>query len=220
MEKSEKEDKSEYLKKYVEDVLGFAQGEIGDLQKSAYKEGLPIIPKDVEKLLEFILSVHKPEKILEIGCCVGFSSSLMTTITGAEVTTIDRYDIMINAAKENFKRLGTENKITLLEGDAGEILKTLSGSYDFIFMDAAKGQYINFLPDCLRLLKVGGILFTDDIFQEGRIARERLQVPRRQRTIHTRLRMFIDEITKNECLKTTLLTIGDGVALCHKIKEN
>ena len=207
------------LFEYVNDILDFAEGDVGKLQKSAYEEGLPIIPKDVEKLLEFVISVHKPRKILEIGCCVGFSSSLMAILTGAEVTTIDRYDIMIKAAKENFKKLGTENSVTLIEGDAGEVLKTLNDKYDFIFMDAAKGQYINFLPDCMRLLKVGGILFADDIFQEGRIAKDRLDIPRRQRTIHTRLRAFIHEITHDSRLKTSLLTVGDGVALCHKTGE-
>lgn len=209
----------EMLNNYVNSCLDFAKGDVGKLQKSAYTEGLPIIPKDVEKLLEFILSIHKPKKILEIGCCVGFSSSLMSILADADVTTIDRYDIMIKEAKKNFKLLGTDKKITLLEGDASEILKTLNDTYDFIFMDAAKGQYINFLPDCYRLLRIGGILFADDIFQNGNIAKERLEVPRRQRTIHTRLRAFIKEITTNDGLQTSLLTVGDGVALCHKIKE-
>jgi len=210
-----------YLTDYLKTIQPLCDGILGDIQKDAYDNGIPIIPNDVAKLISFVLSVKKPEKILEIGCAIGFSSSLMSNFISMQgtITTIDRFDVMIKKAKENFKKQGLENIITLLEGDAKDILPTIDDKFDVIFMDCAKGQYINILPQCYRLLKVDGILIVDDILQNGTVALERKKVKRRQRTIHHRLRAFLWEITHNPSLRTSILTIGDGVALCHKIKE-
>ena len=209
------------LKKYIDDVQPIRGGMLGEIQKNAYEKNVPIIPNDVVKLIEFIFAVTKPEKVLEIGMAIGFSSSLMAELMEGRghVTTIDRFDVMIKQAKENFRKLGNEDKITLIEGDAAEILPTLDEKYDIIFLDAAKGQYINFLPDCMRLLKVGGILIADDILQNGTVADDISEITRRQRTIHKRLRAFIEEITGNPYLTTSILTIGDGVAVCRKNEE-
>ena len=136
-----------------------------------------------------------------------------------KITTIDRFDVMIKHFKENRAKLGLEDKIELIEGDACDILPTLTGKYDVIFMDAAKGQYIQILPECLRLLVVGGVLIADDVLQDGRIAQNIEDIPKRQRTIYRRMREFLWEISHNEALQTSILTIGDGVAVCHKIKE-
>ena len=135
------------------------------------------------------------------------------------VTTIDRFEVMLKDARVNIKRMGLENKIKILEGDAANILPTLEGPYDVIFLDAAKGQYGNFLPHCLRLLPVGGLLIVDDVLQGGTIAQTRFSVPRRQRTIHKRLRNFLWDITHNDALETSIIPIGDGMALCYKKKE-
>lgn len=211
----------EYLENYIDGIQPLCEGELGEIQAKAYKDGVPIIPNDVVKLVSFVLSLKKPKKILEIGAAVGFSSSFMSDFLqeGGSITTIDRYDLMIEKARTNFKRLGLEDVITLIEGDASDVLPTLNEEYDVIFMDAAKGQYINILPHCYRLLKIGGIIIADDILQNGNIAKDIEEIPRRQRTIHKRMRDFLWEITHNPALATTILTVGDGVALCHKIKQ-
>ena len=161
-----------YIHEYLENLQPFCEGELGQLQKTSYEKEVPIIPKDVVQFLGVVLSIIKPKKILEIGMAVGFSASYMTGFLqeGGHLTTIDRFDVMIKQAKENFKRLGVEDKVTILEGNANDILPTLDEQYDFIFMDAAKGQYIQILPDVLRLLKKGGVIIADDILQEGRVA--------------------------------------------------
>lgn len=211
----------DYISEYLDNMLTDCDGELGELQRKAYKEGLPIIPKDVVKLLGFILGIKKPKAILEIGMAVGFSSSYMAQFLPDDgyIKTIDRYPMMIERAKENFKKFGLEDKITILEGNANDVLKGLDEKFDFVFMDAAKGQYINILPDILRLTKKGSIIMADDIFQEGRVAQDYYSIPRRQRTIHKRLNEFLYEITHNDKLRTTLLTVGDGVALIEKLED-
>ncbi len=211
----------DYLESYIDKLQLDCEGELGDLQRQSYEAGLPIIPKDVVKLLGFVLGVKKPKAILEIGMAVGFSSSYMSTFLPEDgyIKTIDRYPLMIEKAKANFKKLNVEDKITILEGDANEILPTLDEKFDFVFMDAAKGQYINILPDVLRVTKVGGIIMADDILQEGRVAMDYFDVPKRQRTIHKRLNEFLEEITHNKKLRTSILTIGDGVALIEKLED-
>lgn len=210
-----------FLQEYLSDLQPMLDGELGELQKKSYEENVPIIPNDVVKLISVLLSIKKPKKILEIGCAVGFSASFMAGFLeeGGTITTIERYPVMIEKAKENIKKLGLSEKITLLEGDANQILKELNDEYDVIFMDAGKGQYINILPDVYRLLKIGGIIITDDILQNGDVAKAKEQIEKRQRTIHYRLNDFLWEITHNEGLRTSILTIGDGVAICYKIKN-
>lgn len=211
----------DYLQEYLKEILPMCGGVLGDIQRESYEENVPIIENDVVRLLSFILSVKRPKKVLEIGAAVGFSSGLMSRYLddGGKIITIDRFDVMIEQFKENRKRLGLEDKIELIEGDACEILPALNDKFDFIFLDAAKAQYTKLFPHCLRLLETGGILIADDVLQEGRIAKKREEVPRRQRTVHTRMRDFLWEITHNDALETAVLTIGDGVALCHKIKD-
>ncbi len=206
---------------YINNVQPICKGKLGDLQKESLDLEIPIIDKETARFLSTLLSIYKPKKILEIGCAVGFSSSLMSEYIGdGHITTIDRFDVMINKAKANFKKLGVENKITLLEGDAKEILGKLDDKYDMIFLDAAKGQYINIINDCLRLLKKDGIIVADDIFQNGLIVKNIEDIPKRQRTIHRRLNEFIFKMCNNDGLESSLIPIGDGVLLTHKIKEN
>ena len=148
----------------------------------------------------------------------GYSSILMSENMpeNCKITTIENYDKRIPVAKNNFKRAGKEDVITLIEGDALEVLKTLEGPYDFIFMDAAKGQYINYLPDVKRVLRKGGLLISDNILQEGEIVESRYAVTRRNRTIHTRIREYVYELTHSEDFVTSIVPIGDGITLSVK----
>lgn len=188
------------------------------IEKEALADGVPIIRKEMGNLLKVLLLLKRPQKILEVGTAVGYSSILMSENMpqNCRITTIENYEKRIPVAKNNFKRAGKEEVITLLEGDAMDILKELDGMYDFIFMDAAKGQYINFLPELLRLMPVGGLLISDNVLQEGDIVESRYGVTRRNRTIHTRMREYIYTLTHAEQLETSIVPIGDGITLSVK----
>ena len=203
---------------YLRTVQPMYDGILGEIQKQSIEHDVPIVPHETARLLSVLLSIKKPKKILEIGTAVGFSAGLMSRYLeqGGSITTIDSFEIMLKDARENIKKMDLEDTITILEGDAADILPTLQEQYDVIFLDAAKGQYGNFLPHCIRLLPVGGILIVDDVLQGGSIAKTRFSVPRRQRTIHKRMRNFLWEISHNDCLESCILPVGDGVAICYK----
>ena len=188
------------------------------IEKEALADGVPIIRKEMGNLLKVLLLLKQPQKILEVGTAVGYSSIIMSENMpqNCRITTIENYEKRIPVAKNNFKRAGKEEVITLLEGDAMDILKELDGTYDFIFMDAAKGQYINFLPELLRLMPAGGLLISDNVLQEGDIVESRYGVTRRNRTIHTRMREYIYTLTHAEQLETSIVPIGDGITLSVK----
>ena len=191
---------------------------LNEIEKEAKKTNVPIIRTETQSLIKLLLAMKRPVSVLEVGCAIGFSTLLMSEYApdGCRITTIEKYEKRIPIARENFKRAGKEEQITLLEGDAQEILKTLSGEYDFIFMDAAKGQYIHFLPEVLRLMAKGGILLSDNVLQDGDIIQSRYAVTRRNRTIHTRMRDYLYELKHHPDLTTAILPIGDGVTLSVK----
>lgn len=190
------------------------------LEKYALDNQVPVIRKSMQKLLKFLLIMKKPCNILEVGTAIGFSALLMSEYgpEDCHITTIEKYEKRIPVAKENFQKRGAEDRITLLEGDAAEILGQLEETYDMIFMDAAKGQYIHFMPDVMRLLAPGGLLISDNVLQDGDIVESRFAVTRRNRTIHTRMRDYLYELTHNEELETVILPVGDGVTLSVKKK--
>ena len=189
---------------------------LNEIEREARETNVPIIRTQTQSLLRFLLSMHRPQSILEVGCAIGFSALLMSDYApqGCRITTIEKYEKRIPIAKANFARAGKD--IELLEGDATDILKELSGGYDMIFMDAAKGQYIHFLPDVLRLLIPGGILVSDNVLQDGDIVESRFAVTRRNRTIHSRMREYLYELTHNTELETVVLPVGDGVTISVK----
>lgn len=191
---------------------------LDEIEKEAKKTNVPVIRTETQCLIKFLMKMKRPLSILEVGCAIGFSTLLMSEYApeGCSITTIEKYEKRIPIARENFKRAGKEDKITLLEGDAQDILKTLEGEFDFIFMDAAKGQYINFLPEVLRLMPEGGILLSDNVLQDGEIIQSRYAVTRRNRTIHTRMRDYLYELKHHPELTTVILPIGDGVTLSVK----
>lgn len=189
------------------------------IRKEAKETFVPVIRKDTEELIRILLEIKKPERILEVGTAIGFSSVFMGESTGktTHITTIENYPPRIERAKENIKLANMQDKITLLEGDAAVILKELNEPYDLIFMDAAKGQYIHFFDDVLRLLKSGGILLSDNVLQDGDIFESRYGIRRRNHTIHHRMREYLYVLTHHEELKTVILETGDGITVSVKI---
>ena len=191
---------------------------LDQIEQEALDSYVPIIRKEMQQFLKLLLAMKRPMRILEVGTAVGFSAILMAEYdpVPCEITTIENYEKRIPIAKENFIRAGKEKQIMLLEGDAAQILPTLTETYDFIFMDAAKGQYINFLPELLRLMPAGGLLISDNVLQEGDIVESRYGVTRRNRTIHTRMREYIYTLTHAEQVETSIVPIGDGITLSVK----
>ena len=191
---------------------------LNELEQYAKKTDVPIIRREMQSLLRVLLAMNSPRQILEVGTAIGFSALVMSEYApdDCHITTIEKYEKRIPLAKENFKKAGREDRITLLEGDATQILKELEGPYDMIFMDAAKGQYIHFLPEVLRLLPQGGVLISDNVLQDGDIIESRFAVTRRNRTIHARMREYLYEIKHNAGLETVILTLGDGTAVSVK----
>lgn len=188
------------------------------IEKEARESDVPIIRREMQSFLKVLLMLKKPLRVLEVGTAVGFSALLMSEYLpeGGRITTIENYEKRIPVARENFRRAGKEEQITLIEGDASEVLKTLTESYDFIFMDAAKGQYIHYLPDVLRLLSPEGCLVSDNVMQDGDVIESRFAVERRNRTIHARMREYLYELKHREDLVTSIIPLGDGVAVSIK----
>lgn len=188
------------------------------LEREALSDYVPIIRKDMQTFLKMFLAMKKPKRILEVGTAVGFSALLMCEYSVPEVhiTTIENYEKRIPVARANFARAGREHQITLIEGDAQDVLKTLDGPFDFIFMDAAKGQYIHFLPDILRVLEKDGVLISDNVLQDGDIIESHFAVERRNRTIHKRMRDYLYTLTHHEQLVTSVLPVGDGITISVK----
>lgn len=191
---------------------------LNEIEREARETNVPVIRTQVQGLIKLLLAMQRPASILEVGCAIGFSALLMSEYApdGCHITTIEKYEKRIPVARENFRRAGKEDRITLLEGDAADILGEMQGSYDMVFMDAAKGQYIHFLPDVLRLLAPGGILLSDNVLQDGDIIESRFAVTRRNRTIHSRMREYLYELKHHKELETVILPVGDGVTVSVK----
>lgn len=188
------------------------------IEQEALRDRVPIIRKEMQSFLKVLLMIKRPMRILEVGAAVGFSSILMSEYMpeGGHITTIENYDKRIPIARANFKRAGKEEQIDLIEGDALEVMHGLEGPYDLIFVDAAKGQYIHYLPEVMRLLGTDGVLVSDNVLQEGDIIESRFSVERRNRTIHSRMREYLYELKHHDQLQTSIIPLGDGVALSVK----
>ena len=188
-----------------------------EIEQAAHKDLVPIIRKEMESFLRVILTIKHPKEILELGTAIGYSAILMSECCDAKITTIENYEKRIPIARENFEKAGKSDQIELLEGDAMEVMKTLPDeAYDFIFMDAAKAQYINYLPEVMRLLIPGGVLITDNVLQDGDLIQSKFVVRRRDRTIHKRMREFLETVKHDERLETSIVPIGDGIVMAVK----
>lgn len=203
----------------VRDYIHSLEPEQGCLEEEIAREAeagnIPIIKKETAAMLKTLVTAKKPGAILEVGTAVGYSALLMAQVMpeGCSITTIEKYEPRILEAKENFKKAGMEKRITLLEGDAGKILEELEGTYDFIFMDGAKGQYLHWLPMIVRRMPKGGILVSDNVLQDGDVVQSRYGVERRDRTIHGRMREYLYQIKHMEELESAVIPLGDGVAV-------
>ncbi|WP_124065957.1 O-methyltransferase [Clostridium sp. E02] len=181
----------------------------------ARKEGVPVIKEETAAFLQTMTAAMQPHAILEIGTAVGYSTLLMAGIMPVDchISTIEKYEKRIPEAKRNFERAGESERITLYEGDAEAILKGLKGPFDLVFLDAAKGQYLIWLPQIIKLLRPGGMLISDNVLQDGDIVESRYAVERRNRTIHARMREYLHELKHRKELTTTIVPIGDGVTV-------
>ena len=202
--------------------LETSRGQLLDtIEKKAIEDGVPIIRSETAALLRSLTAALRPENILEIGTAVGYSALQMCQVMpeNCHITTIEKYEKRIPEAKENFRKAGEESRITFLEGDADMWLKELKGKqFDLVFMDAAKGQYLNWLPLLLDLMPVGAVLISDNVLQDGDVVQSRFAVQRRNRTIHSRMREYLYELKHMEEFETAVIPIGDGVTISTRIR--
>ncbi|SDB19548.1 O-methyltransferase [Eubacterium oxidoreducens] len=189
-----------------------------ELEQKAMDDDVPIIRKNTQSLIKTLLMLKKPVRILEVGTAVGFSALLMKESCNSikEIVTIENYAPRIQEAKRNFEKYDKDGIIRLIEGDAMKELPLLEGEFDLVFMDAAKGQYIRFLPEVTRLLKCNGLLISDNVLQEGELIESHYVVERRNRTIHKRMREYLYTLMHSEDYESSILPVGDGVALSVK----
>lgn len=189
-----------------------------DIARKARRNHVPIIRPETAAFLRTMVTAVQPARILEIGTAVGYSALLMAQVMpeDAEIITIENYAPRVCLAREHFCQAGMEHRITLMEGDAKDVLSRLSGPFGFVFMDGAKGQYLSWLPRVLELMGTGAMLFSDNVFQDGDIFESRFAVERRERTIHGRMREYLYELKHSAKLETAILPVGDGVAVSVK----
>lgn len=207
----------EYITKYIRDIIPERKGQLKELENYAKQLNIPIVEPEVGQLLIFLLKLHKPKEILEVGTAIGYSALLMAeSLQGqCNITTMERNPEMIVQATENFKQSLYDKKINIIQGDARENFPYLTKAYDMIFLDAAKGQYMEFLEYSMDLLKPGGIIVSDNVLYKGMVASDDLVV-RRKRTIVNRLREYLEYINNIDGYTSTVLPLGDGVALTYK----
>ncbi len=207
----------DYMEEYLRGLIPNRSEDLLQLENFAKENGVPIIQKETAKFLEFMISMKEPKKILELGTAIGYSSILMSKTLNdkCRITTIERDETMINLAKQNIKRFNLQDRIEIKEGECLEVLEKLDDKYDLIFMDAGKGHYNHFLPHCLRLLNDKGIIIADNVLFRGMVASDNL-IKRRKITIVKRMRTYLDMVSNDENLITTVIPMGDGIALTKR----
>lgn len=207
----------DYMEEYLRKLIGENSGKLKEMENFAKENGVPIVQKETGRFLEFMVNMKKPLKILELGTAIGYSSILMyeASKTNPDIITIERDEEMIKLAKINFEKFNLQDKIKIKEGDCLEILEDLNEEFDLIFMDAGKGHYNHFLPHCLRLLKEDGIIIADNVLFRGMVPSQEL-VKRRKITIVKRMRTYLDMVSNDENLITSVIPMGDGIAITKR----
>lgn len=207
----------DYINEYIRDTLRQSTGLLKEMEEYAKVKHVPVIKLETARLLTVMGRLVKPVRVLEVGTAIGYSAILLSGILapGGRIDTIERQEEMLDKARENIKKVGLEHTISVIAGDAADVLKCLDKQYDMIFLDAAKGQYPEFLPDCLRMLREGGLLVSDNVLFKGMVANDELVV-RRKKTIVNRMRTYLELLCTDPALDTSILPVGDGVALSYK----
>lgn len=207
----------EYVKKYIRNTIKKNDGLLREIEKYAKKNHIPIISPEVTQLIRILGKLQRPKKILEIGTAIGYSALILseTLQNGGTIDTIEKEEEMILMAKENIKKANKEKNINVIAGEAADVLKNLDKEYDLIFLDAAKGQYLEFLKDCLRLLKVGGILISDNVLYKGMVASDEM-LEHKKKSLVLKMREYLEKICNDSNLETVILSDSDGVALSFK----
>lgn len=210
----------DYMIDYIRSLIPEEKGIFKELEDYAELNKVPIVQKEVANFLKFMLNIKKPKKILELGTAIGYSSMLMASCCNeAKITSIERDKNMIDIAKENIKKYGFEDNISIIEGDCLEVLQNLKDKYDVIFMDAGKGHYNHFLPNCLRLLGENGVIIADNVLFRGMVATDEL-VKRRKITIVKRMRTYLNLVSQDKELITSVIPMGDGIAVTMRRNNN
>ncbi len=204
----------DHIDNYLRSLINFNEDILDDLENYAHINNVPIVQKEVANLIRFIINIKKPMNILELGTAIGYSSILMNIASEnrCKITTIERSDKMYDIAVDNIKKCNMDKSINVIKGDCLEVIQTLDQKFDLIFIDAGKGHYNHYLPHCLRLLKDDGMIISDNVLFRGMVASDDLVI-RRKITIVKRMREYLKEISIREDLNTTILPIGDGVAI-------
>lgn len=207
----------DYMEQYIRSLIPEKEGLLAEMKAYAIENRVPIIQKEVGNFLETMISIKRPVRILELGTAIGYSAILMCLSSNkvSDIVTIERDETMIKLALENIKKAELDNKIQVISGDCLEVLEKMEDSFDFIFMDAGKGHYNHFLPHCLRLLSKDGIIVADNVLYKGMVASRELVI-RRKITIVKRMKTYLDQISSDENLITTVIPMGDGIAVTKR----
>ena len=207
----------EYIIRYLRDTMPKSEGQLLEMEKYAKENEVPISQPESIRLIEVLLKVMGAKRILEVGTAIGYSAIRMSKASGASVVTVELSDEMASLAEKNIEEASLAGKIEIIRGDGTKVLSSMEGEgvFDVIFVDAAKGQYLELFPHCKRLLRSGGLLISDNILYKGMTATDELVV-RRKITIVRRLRAYLEMLKENKEFATSIVPIGDGVALSFK----
>lgn len=197
------------VSEYIEKFGGIK--ELQNLEDYAKENHVPIVMKDAARLLAFMVSLHRPEKILELGTAIGYSSLVMALHSDAKIVSVEREEGMKETALKNIEEYGMKDRISVVLSECEEYLQKTEDTFDFIFMDAGKSHYREYLDLSLPKLNPGGFILCDNVLYKGLVVHE--TAARKHRTNVVRLQEFLDYVHSREDLRVSLLTVSDGMLL-------